>query len=92
MIEEVTEIEALVVITTIQPFLLAWVAAISFFLTLAITAMLSVDRRWHELVVIFGLGFLVIFPSALWVTQWIVDIEIIQLETIERMYAGSRRG
>ena len=92
MLEEVTDIEALVVITTIQPFLLAWVASISFFLTLAVTAMFSVDRQWHELVVIVGLGFLVIFPAAMWVTQWIVGVEIIQLEAIERLYTGSRGG
>lgn len=86
--DELLDIEIMVVIASIQPFLVLWVAAITFFLAMAATAMLSVDRPWHELVVIFQLSYIIFFFIAFFSAQWLADVEIIQIETIERMYVN----
>lgn len=86
--DELLDIEIMVVITTIQPFLALWVTAITFFLALAVTAMVSVERKWFELAVIFGLSFLVLFVIVLLVTQWVAGVEIVQFEAVERMYVN----
>ncbi len=81
---EFDHIEYVVVITTIQPILLAWVAAIGFFVSLSLTAMISPGRRWFELVVIFGLLFAICFSASLLTAQFIGGISIIELDFLEK--------
>lgn len=82
---DLMQIESLVVITTIQPLLLLWLGAISFFISLAVTAMLSRGRRWFELVVIFALAFAVFVILGGVFFQWILGVQIFQLEAIESL-------
>ena len=83
--------ESLVLITTIQPELIAWVAAISFFVSIAFTAIISPNRQWFELVVIFGLCFLVNLLMVGVIVQWIAGVELIQFEAIERVQQNFRQ-
>lgn len=82
--------ESVVVITTVQPQLLAWVAAISFFVSLALTAAISPNRRWFELVVIFAIAFLINGAVVGAIVQGLAGIELIQVEAIERISATGR--
>ena len=84
------EIEYIVVITRVQPLLLAWVGAIGFFVSLSLTAMVSPGRRWFELTVIFGLLFTIFSVVALLVAQGIMKISILELEHVEK-YAQDLR-
>jgi hypothetical protein len=87
---DLERIEYVVVIATVQPLLLAWVAAIGFFVSLSLTAMVSPGRRWFELVVIFALLFLTNFVVVLLVAQLIGKVTIIELEYIEKMITDKR--
>ena len=80
--------EALVLITTVQPALLAWVGAISFFVSLALTAMISPNRTWFELVVIFAICFVVNAAIIAVVVQWVVGVELIHVEAIGTLDYG----
>lgn len=79
------DIEMLVVVTSIQPFLLAWIASICFFICLALTAMISPGRRWFELVVIFGLSFSVTMLLAIGLVQGVFGVHIFRFEAAELM-------
>ncbi len=81
--------EAVVLITTVQPELLAWVASISFFMSLALTAIVSPNRRWFELAVIFAICFLLSTCLVGVIVQWIAGVELIHVEAIGRLdYSG----
>lgn len=82
---ELTEIESVVVITTLQPLLLLWLAAISFFISLALTAMVSPNRRWFELTVIFAILYLVNLLLGGLIIQGFFGIEMVQLEAIHKI-------
>ncbi len=75
--------ESLVLVTTVYPELIAWVASISFFVSLALTAMVSPNRRWFELVVVFSLCFAINLGVVGVIVQAIAGIELIQVEAIE---------
>lgn len=81
-------IEILVVITSIQPLLLAWVAAICFFISLGVTAIVSPGRRWFELVVIFGLLFFVSTLVGIFFVQGVLGVHIFRFEAMEMLRTG----
>lgn len=76
--------EPLTIITTVQPLLVVWVLAISFFTTMAIVAVLSKGRSWYELACYFLLIF--VFTGAMGLTgahllmgvKWF-DVQIISM-------------
>lgn len=75
--------ESLVLVTTVYPELIAWVLAISFFVSVALTAMVSPNRQWFELVVVFALCFAVNVGLVGVIVQVIAEIELIHVEAIE---------
>lgn len=80
--------ESVVLITTVQPELIGWVAAISFFMSVAFTAVISPNRQWFELVVIFGICFLVCLGLVGVFVQWIAGIPLIEVEAIDTMQSS----
>lgn len=70
------------VVTTLQPVLVAWLAAISFFVTLAAVAILSKGRKWYEIACMFFVGFVVLSLSGLAISNWILEVTVFQVEVI----------
>ncbi len=84
--------ESLVFFASIQLELLAWVGAIAFFVSIALTAMVSPNRQWFELAVIFSLAFVINAVLVGLVVQGIAGVELIEIEAIERIERGSFSG
>ncbi len=84
--------ESLVLFASIQLEFVAWVVAISFFVSVAVTAVLSPNRQWFELVVIFSLAFVLNTILVGLIVQGIAGIELIEIEAIERIERGSFSG
>lgn len=80
--------ESVVLITTVFPELVVWVLAISGFVSVAVTAVVSPNRQWFELVVIFGLFFVVNTLIVGFVVQSVAGVPLIQIEAIEMLEAG----
>ncbi len=80
--------ESVVFITTVYPELVVWVLAIAGFVTLAATAVISPNRRWFELVVIFAILFVINAVIVGLVVQWIAGVPLVQLEAIQTLDAG----
>lgn len=80
-----TSIEAVIAITTVYPELVAWVAAISFFVSVAMTAIISPGRKWFELVVILGLCFGLNLVIVWLIVQWVAGVPLVTFEAIEQM-------
>lgn len=74
--------ESLTIITTLQPFLVAWVMSIAFFLTLAVVAVLSKGRRWYELACLFLLSFLLFSSLGIVGAHLLLDIRVLDFEFI----------
>lgn len=74
--------EPYTIITTVQPLLVIWVLAISFFVTLAAVAVISKGRSWYELACIFLLAFVVISLVGLFGTHLVLGIRLVDLEVI----------
>ena len=70
------------VVTTLQPYLLAWVVGITFFVTLTLVAMISRGRTFKELAAIFVGCFLLLLTATTLSTRWVVDIQIVDVEII----------
>lgn len=81
--------ESLVFFASIQLELVAWVAAISFFVSVALTAILSPNRQWFELTVIFGLSFVINLVVVGLIVQGIAGVELVEIEAIDRIERGS---
>ncbi len=77
--------DSVVLITTIQPELIAWVGAISFFISLAITAVVSPGRQWFELVVVFGLALLTNLVLVGLLVQLVGGVSLVEIEVIQRL-------
>lgn len=77
--------ESLIFITSIQLELVSWVAAISFFVSLAGTAIISPNRQWFELVVIFSIFFVVNAVVVGLIVEAVAGLELIEIEAIERL-------
>jgi hypothetical protein len=75
-------LEPLTIITTLQPFLVAWVMSIAFFVTLAVVAVISKGRRWYELACLFLLAFLTLSACGILSAHWLLDIQMVDLEFI----------
>lgn len=80
--------DTVVFITSVQPELLIWIGAISFFVSLAATAVVSPGRQWFELVVIFGLcfGFNVLIVGA--GVHLVTDVDVIAVEAVHALDHG----
>jgi hypothetical protein len=79
---QASELQPVVFVTTVQPYLVLWVAVISFFVALSVVAALSRGRKWHELLAIFLLAFVVSTTGGVLTTHWITSIDLVDLEVI----------
>jgi hypothetical protein len=70
------------IITTMQPLLVVWLLAISFFVTLAVVAMLSRGRKWFELACMFLVCFVVLSAVGVGVSYWLLEVTVFQVEVI----------
>lgn len=73
-------------VTTVQPYLLGWVLAIAFFITLAVVAALSRGRSWRQIVSWFVLVFLGVGVVATLAVTYVVDIHVIEVEVVRVPY------
>ena len=80
--------DPVVVITTVEMELVAWVGAISFFISVAMTAVVSPNRQWFELVVIFGLVLLTSILVVGLLVQWVGGVTLVDVELIETLDRG----
>lgn len=80
--------DEVVFITTVRPGLLVWVLAISLFISLAATAIISTGRKWFELAVIFSLCFLINVGLVGLVINLVSDTDVVVIEAIEAMEAA----
>lgn len=74
--------EPVAIITTMQPLLVVWLLAISFFVTLAVVAMLSRGRKWFELACMFMVCFVVLSAVGVGVSYWLLEVTVFQVEVI----------
>ena len=74
--------QPLAIVTTMQPVLVVWLSAISFFVTLALVAILSKGRRWYELACMFFVGFVVLSATGLAVSNWVLEVTVFEVEVI----------
>ncbi|MFB6263163.1 MAG: hypothetical protein ABEL76_05980 [Bradymonadaceae bacterium] len=74
--------DPIAVVTTLQPILVFWVAGINFFVTLALVALFSRGRRWHELLSMFVVGFVVLTALGIVGTEYLLDLSVVQFEWI----------
>lgn len=77
-----SELQPVVFVTTVQPYLLFWVSVISFFVALSVVAAFSRNRKWHELVAIFVLAFLIATTGGVITTHFLTNIDLVELEVI----------
>lgn len=77
-----SDLQPVVFVTTVQPYLLFWVSVISFFVALSVVAAFSRNRKWHELVAIFVLAFLIATTGGVFTTHFLTNIELVELEVI----------
>jgi hypothetical protein len=69
-------------ITTIQPYLFAWVMAISFFITLAVVALLSRRKTWKQTAALSVGCFVVISVIVALCTSMLLDIHVMEVEMV----------
>ena len=74
--------EPVVFVTTLQPVLVFWLAAITFFVALAVVAVFSAGRRWYELVALFFVAYLALFSITSVVATWVTQIKVVDVEVI----------
>jgi len=70
------------IITEVAPTLAFWLLGISFFVTLAVVAVVSKGRRWYELVCLFLVVFLAAVAAGVGISNWILDITVVQFEVV----------
>lgn len=73
-------------VTTLQPFLLGWVLAIAFFVTLAVVAALSRGRTWRQILAWFLLVYLGVAVSTTLAVTYVVDIHVVEIEVVRVPY------
>lgn len=69
-------------VTTVQPYLLLWVLAITFFVCLTLIAVVSKGRTWKQLLGIFALCYVVLAITTVISTRFVVDIQVVDVEVI----------
>ncbi len=74
--------DTVAIITTMQPLLVVWLLAISFFVTLAVVAMLSRGRKWFELACMFLVCFVGLSAVGVGVSYWLLEVTVLQVEVI----------
>ncbi|GEM_PF-3087429 len=74
--------DPVVFVTTVQPVLVFWLAAITFFVALAVVAVFSAGRRWYELVALFLVAYLGLFSITTVLASWVTDIRFVDVEVI----------
>lgn len=62
--------------------LLAWIAALSFFLSLAAVALLVRRRSWLEMIIAFLITFFVILTAAQLFFKHVIGVPILKAETV----------
>lgn len=74
--------DPVVFVTTVQPVLVFWLAAITFFVALAVVAVFSAGRRWYELAALFLVAYLGLFSITTVVASSVTDIRFVDVEVI----------
>ncbi|QDG54598.1 hypothetical protein FIV42_28785 [Persicimonas caeni] len=74
--------EPYTIITTVQPLLMLWVLAISFFTTLAVVAVLSKGRSWYELACFFLLIFVATTVLGLTGAHFVMGVKWFDVQVI----------
>ncbi|TXD36434.1 hypothetical protein FRC96_10165 [Lujinxingia vulgaris] len=74
-----------VVITTVQPALIFWIATIALFMGIALAAIVSPGRRWFELTVILALAMLIFGAAGFAFTQLVLGYEVVVVDAIASM-------
>ena len=74
--------DPVVFVTTLQPVLVFWLAAITFFVALAVVAVFSAGRRWYELAALFLVAYLTLFSITSVVATWATQIKVVDVEVI----------
>jgi len=70
------------VITTIQPFLLFWAMSIAFFLTMTIVAIISKNKTWREVGLLFLVSYLVVISCTMLASEFVLGVEIFRMEIV----------
>jgi uncharacterized membrane protein len=79
---ESSNFEPYTIITTVQPLLIVWVLAITFFTTLAVVAILSKGRTWYELACFFLLIFFATSVLGLYGAHLVMGVEWFDVQII----------
>lgn len=69
-------------ITTVQPWIAAWVLAISFFLTLLVVALVSRGRTARQVATMFALGYVATVIVVALTTSALLGFQAVQLEVV----------
>jgi len=78
----ISTFQPVAIITEVAPRLALWVLGISFFVTLAIVALLSKGRRWYELACMFLVFFVVAAVLGVGICNWGLEIAVVQFEVV----------
>ena len=76
-------LQPVVFIWTVQPYLLVWLIAISFFVALTVVALLAKGKTWGQLILMLLSGWAVISLGSLLMTQLVFDLQVLSLEMIQ---------
>ena len=69
-------------VTTVQPWLAAWVLSISFFLTIGVVALLSRGRRRRQVIWMLALGYAATVVLVGLGTWLLLDIQMVSVEVL----------
>lgn len=69
-------------VTTVQPYLFAWVLAISFFLSLTFVALVSRTRDWKQVLLTFAGTYAVMTVIVTLCTSVFLDIRVMDVEVV----------
>lgn len=69
-------------ITTIQPILVIWVVAISFFVAVAGVAVISKGRSWPQIVGLWLLTFVAVSVIGMLSATYIFDVRVVEFEAV----------
>jgi hypothetical protein len=72
----------MVLILTVDRYILLWALGITFFLVLSVVAILSRGRRWHELVTMFLAIYLGAMGVAVLIFSYLLKTPFVQVEAV----------
>ncbi len=70
------------IVARVQPLLVLWLMAISFFATLSAIAIISKGRSWYELACLFVLGYVLCSVLTVAGAHWLFDVVVLEWEVV----------